>query len=114
MTGTGRDPRKGIFLSLGLIVSWLLAVYYPQPVGEFGIVRGYTIAYINNEAISNECILISQNPMETIYVVEVLLHCSTESCRNAAKVPPRPAPPGDKGEMQVINTVVHLVLHLHH
>ena len=34
-------------------------------------------------------------------MVEVLLRCSTESCRNAPKTAPRPPSPGDKGEMQV-------------
>ena len=38
---------------------------------------------------------------EAVYAVEVLLCCSTESCRGAPKVPPKPPPPGDKGEMQV-------------
>ena len=51
MMDAGRDPRGGIFLSLELIVSWLLAVAYriafhvycPQQVGRFGIARGYAI-----------------------------------------------------------------------
>jgi ATP-dependent RNA helicase DOB1 len=37
---------------------------------------------------------------EAVYAVEVLLCCSTESCKGAPKAPPKPPPPGDKGEMQ--------------
>ena len=44
----------------------------------------------------------SQNAAETVYIAEVMLCCSSESCRNAPKAPPRPPPPGDKGEMQVL------------
>ena len=42
-----------------------------------------------------------QTPTETKYVVEVLLRCSTESCRKAPKADPHPPPSGDKGDMQV-------------
>ena len=36
-----------------------------------------------------------------MYVAEVLLRCSTESCKAVPKMEPRPPPPDDKGEMQV-------------
>ena len=42
-----------------------------------------------------------QMQSEAVYAVEVLLCCSTESCRGAPKAAPKPPPSGDKGEMQV-------------
>ena len=42
-----------------------------------------------------------QMQSEAVYAVEVLLCCSTESCKRAPKEPPKPPPSGDKGEMQV-------------
>lgn len=39
--------------------------------------------------------------LDPLYVVEVLLHCSKESVKNAATEAARPCKPGDKGEMQV-------------
>ena len=42
--------------------------------------------------------------------MEVLLCCSTESCRNSPKVPPRPPQSGDKGEMQVRSTFIYILL----
>ena len=44
MVVAGRDPREGIFLSLGLIVSWLLAVAYtitvPAPLDSLSLQKG--------------------------------------------------------------------------
>ena len=48
-----------------------------------------------------------QNAVETIYIAEVLLCCSTESCRDAPRSPPHPPPPGDKGEMQVVPIIIN-------
>ena len=49
-----------------------------------------------------------QMQSEAVYAVEVLLCCSTESCKGAPREPPKPPPLGDKGEMQVcIHTYVH-------
>lgn len=48
-----------------------------------------------------------QNAVETIYIAEVLLCCSSESCRNAPRTPPHPPKPGDKGEMQVVPIIIH-------
>ena len=42
----------------------------------------------------------TQNASETLYIAELLLCCSTETCRNS-RAAPHPPPPGDKGEMQV-------------
>ncbi|KAL5486646.1 hypothetical protein EMCRGX_G019154 [Ephydatia muelleri] len=50
-----------------------------------------------------------KNSTETIYVVEVLLCCSTESCRNAPKNPPRPPPSGDTGELQVVPVTLNQI-----
>ena len=50
-----------------------------------------------------------QMQSEAVYAVEVLLCCSTESCKGAPKAPPKPPPPGDKGEMQVRRRVSRCV-----
>lgn len=41
---------------------------------------------------------------EPLYVVEVLLHCSKESVKDAATEAARPAASGETGEMQVGET----------
>lgn len=46
-------------------------------------------------------IVLPQMQSEAVYAVEVLLCCSTDSCRGAPKAAPKPPLPGDKGEMQV-------------
>ena len=54
MMDVGRNPREGIFPSLGLIVSWLLAVtniitfhvFISTASREFIVIRGYTITHI--------------------------------------------------------------------
>ena len=48
-----------------------------------------------------------QNAVETIYIAEVLLCCSSESCRNAPRMPPHPPQPDDKGEMQVVPIIIN-------
>ena len=50
--------------------------------------------------------------METVYIAEVLLCCSSESCRNAPRTPPHPPLPGDKGEMQVVPIIIHYLTKL--
>ena len=46
-------------------------------------------------------VCVPQHQSEAVYAVEVLLCCSTDSCRGAPKTPPKPPPSEDKGEMQV-------------
>lgn len=55
-----------------------------------------------NETVSN-LIFPTQATTDSdpLYVVEVLLHCSKESMKNAATEAAKPAPPGETGEMQV-------------
>ena len=36
-------------------------------------------------------------------MVEVLMLCSSESCKAAPRIDPHPPPPDDKGEMQVMS-----------
>ncbi|XP_062869625.1 exosome RNA helicase MTR4 [Trichomycterus rosablanca] len=47
--------------------------------------------------------------LDPLYVVEVLLHCSKESVKNAATEAARPAAPGEKGEMQVVPVMMNLL-----
>ncbi|XP_026886297.2 exosome RNA helicase MTR4 [Electrophorus electricus] len=44
-----------------------------------------------------------------LYVVEVLLHCSKESVKNAATEAAKPATPGERGEMQVVPVLLNLL-----
>ncbi|XP_013861952.1 exosome RNA helicase MTR4 [Austrofundulus limnaeus] len=46
---------------------------------------------------------------EPLYVVEVLLHCSKESVKDAATEAARPAAAGETGEMQVVPVMLHLL-----
>ncbi|XP_037548274.1 exosome RNA helicase MTR4 [Nematolebias whitei] len=46
---------------------------------------------------------------EPLYVVEVLLHCSKESVKDAATEAARPAASGETGEMQVVPVMLHLL-----
>ncbi|MGH0173908.1 UNVERIFIED_CONTAM: hypothetical protein FKN15_009501 [Acipenser sinensis] len=43
----------------------------------------------------------STGDLDPLYVVEVLVHCSKESVKNAATDAAKPVKPGEKGEMQV-------------
>jgi ATP-dependent RNA helicase DOB1 len=43
----------------------------------------------------------STGDADPLYVVEVLVHCSQESVKNAATEAAKPAATGEKGEMQV-------------
>uniref|UniRef100_A0A8C4RKD4 Exosome RNA helicase MTR4 n=1 Tax=Erpetoichthys calabaricus TaxID=27687 RepID=A0A8C4RKD4_ERPCA len=47
--------------------------------------------------------------LDPLYVVEVLLHCSKESVKNAATEAAKPVKPGEKGEMQVVPVMLHLL-----
>ncbi|KAI6058252.1 Superkiller viralicidic activity 2-like 2 [Aix galericulata] len=47
--------------------------------------------------------------LDPLYVVEVLLHCSKESLKNSATEAAKPAKPDEKGEMQVVPVLVHLL-----
>ncbi|KAK2871379.1 hypothetical protein Q8A67_023906 [Cirrhinus molitorella] len=47
--------------------------------------------------------------VDPLFVVEVLLHCSKESVKNAATEAAKPAGPGEKGEMQVVPVILHLI-----
>ncbi|XP_036382027.1 exosome RNA helicase MTR4 [Megalops cyprinoides] len=47
--------------------------------------------------------------LDPLYVVEVLVHCSKESVKNAATEAAKPARPGEKGEMQVVPVMLHLL-----
>uniref|UniRef100_A0A1A7YLD7 Exosome RNA helicase MTR4 n=1 Tax=Iconisemion striatum TaxID=60296 RepID=A0A1A7YLD7_9TELE len=49
---------------------------------------------------------------EPLYVVEVLLHCSKESVKDAATEAAKPAAPGETGEMQVVPVMLHLLTSL--
>ncbi|XP_063066221.1 exosome RNA helicase MTR4 isoform X2 [Engraulis encrasicolus] len=51
----------------------------------------------------------SSGDLDPLYVVEVLLHCSKDSVKNAATESARPAGPGEKGEMQVVPVMLHLI-----
>ncbi|XP_059395808.1 exosome RNA helicase MTR4 [Carassius carassius] len=46
---------------------------------------------------------------EPLFVVEVLLHCSKDSLKNAATEAAKPVGPGEKGEMQVVPVILHLI-----
>uniref|UniRef100_A0AAQ5XVC8 Exosome RNA helicase MTR4 n=1 Tax=Amphiprion ocellaris TaxID=80972 RepID=A0AAQ5XVC8_AMPOC len=46
---------------------------------------------------------------EPLYVVEVLLHCSKDSVKDAATEAAKPAAPGETGEMQVVPVMLHLL-----
>lgn len=52
---------------------------------------------------------LNQKGTDFVYVVEVLIRCSTESCKTAPKIAPLPPPPGDKGEMQVVPVMLHYI-----
>nr|KAF6441559.1 Mtr4 exosome RNA helicase [Rousettus aegyptiacus] len=47
--------------------------------------------------------------LDPLYVVEVLLRCSRESLKNSATEAAKPAKPDEKGEMQVVPVLVHLL-----
>ncbi|XP_035234652.1 exosome RNA helicase MTR4 [Anguilla anguilla] len=47
--------------------------------------------------------------LDPLYVVEVLVHCSKDSVKNAATESAKPARPGEKGEMQVVPVMLHLL-----
>ncbi|XP_036164417.1 exosome RNA helicase MTR4 isoform X2 [Myotis myotis] len=47
--------------------------------------------------------------LDPLYVVEVLLRCSRESLKNSATEAAKPAKPEEKGEMQVVPVLVHLL-----
>nr|XP_055064870.1 exosome RNA helicase MTR4 [Misgurnus anguillicaudatus] len=47
--------------------------------------------------------------LDPLYVVEVLVHCSKDSVKNAATEAAKPAAHGEKGEMQVVPVMLHLV-----
>ncbi|KAJ7415042.1 hypothetical protein WISP_80074 [Willisornis vidua] len=47
--------------------------------------------------------------LDPLYVVEVLLHCSKDSLKNSATEAAKPARPEEKGEMQVVPVLVHLI-----
>uniref|UniRef100_A0A3B3ZEI6 Exosome RNA helicase MTR4 n=1 Tax=Periophthalmus magnuspinnatus TaxID=409849 RepID=A0A3B3ZEI6_9GOBI len=49
------------------------------------------------------------NTKEPLYVVEVLLHCSKDSVKNAATEAAKPAAQGETGEMQVVPVMLHLL-----
>ncbi|XP_028273277.1 exosome RNA helicase MTR4 [Parambassis ranga] len=51
----------------------------------------------------------STTDSEPLYVVEVLLHCSKDSVKNAATEAQKPAAPGETGEMQVVPVMLHLL-----
>uniref|UniRef100_A0A665UKW3 Exosome RNA helicase MTR4 n=1 Tax=Echeneis naucrates TaxID=173247 RepID=A0A665UKW3_ECHNA len=46
---------------------------------------------------------------EPLYVVEVLVHCSKDSVKDAATEAAKPAPPGETGEMLVVPMMLHLL-----
>ncbi|XP_041666582.1 exosome RNA helicase MTR4 [Cheilinus undulatus] len=46
---------------------------------------------------------------DPLYVVEVLLHCSKESVKDAATEAAKPAGQGETGEMQVVPVMLHLL-----
>ncbi|XP_029024555.1 exosome RNA helicase MTR4 [Betta splendens] len=46
---------------------------------------------------------------EMLYVVEVLVHCSKDSVKDAATEAAKPAAPGETGEMQVVPVMLHLL-----
>ncbi|XP_042309750.1 exosome RNA helicase MTR4 isoform X2 [Sceloporus undulatus] len=47
--------------------------------------------------------------LDPLYVIEVLLHCSKDSLKNSATEAAKPAKPDEKGEMQVVPVLVHLL-----
>ncbi|KAF6125883.1 Mtr4 exosome RNA helicase [Phyllostomus discolor] len=47
--------------------------------------------------------------LDPLYVVEVLLRCSRESLENSATEAAKPAKPDERGEMQVVPVLVHLL-----
>uniref|UniRef100_A0A673TNT1 Exosome RNA helicase MTR4 n=1 Tax=Suricata suricatta TaxID=37032 RepID=A0A673TNT1_SURSU len=47
--------------------------------------------------------------LDPLYVVEVLLRCSKESLKNSATEAAKPAKPDERGEMQVVPVLVHLL-----
>ncbi|KAJ4920597.1 hypothetical protein JOQ06_024592 [Pogonophryne albipinna] len=51
----------------------------------------------------------SSTDSEPLYVVEVLVHCSKDSVKDAATEAAKPAAPGETGEMQVVPVMLHLL-----
>ena len=47
--------------------------------------------------------------VEDIYVIEVLLNCTTESIKRAPQFPPEPATPGEPKELQVVPVLLETV-----
>ncbi|XP_072515803.1 exosome RNA helicase MTR4 [Salminus brasiliensis] len=47
--------------------------------------------------------------LDPLYVVEVLVHCSKDSVKNAATEAAKPATAGEKGEMQVVPVMLNLL-----
>uniref|UniRef100_A0A3Q3II83 Superkiller viralicidic activity 2-like 2 n=1 Tax=Monopterus albus TaxID=43700 RepID=A0A3Q3II83_MONAL len=54
-------------------------------------------------------LVVSRTDSEPLYVVEVLLHCSKDSVKDAATEAAKPATPGETGEMQVVPVMLHLL-----
>ncbi|KAL7846848.1 hypothetical protein SRHO_G00218280 [Serrasalmus rhombeus] len=51
----------------------------------------------------------STGDLDPLYVVEVLLHCSKDSVKNAATEAAKPTAAGEKGEMQVVPVLLNLL-----
>uniref|UniRef100_W5MVR2 Exosome RNA helicase MTR4 n=1 Tax=Lepisosteus oculatus TaxID=7918 RepID=W5MVR2_LEPOC len=64
---------------------------------------------INFSKKSNVKVQANTGDLDPLYVVEVLVHCSKESVKNAATEAAKPAKPGEKGEMQVVPVMLHLL-----
>ncbi|KAG8131098.1 putative Superkiller viralicidic activity 2-like protein [Naja naja] len=52
---------------------------------------------------------LNSGELDPLYVAEVLLHCSKDSLKNSATEAAKPAKPDEKGEMQVVPVLVHLL-----
>eukprot|EP00117_Sycon_ciliatum_P021441 scpid29947/ scgid18789/ Superkiller viralicidic activity 2-like 2; ATP-dependent helicase SKIV2L2 len=51
----------------------------------------------------------SEEVQGSVYVVDVLLHCATESTQNAGTMLPKPCPKGDAGQLVVVPILLSLI-----
>uniref|UniRef100_A0A3Q4HD89 Exosome RNA helicase MTR4 n=1 Tax=Neolamprologus brichardi TaxID=32507 RepID=A0A3Q4HD89_NEOBR len=70
---------------------------------------GRLVKVKNEDADFGWGVVANPRSCEPLYVVEVLVHCSKDSVKDAATEAAKPAAPGETGEMQVVPVMLHLL-----
>uniref|UniRef100_A0A3P9AS66 Exosome RNA helicase MTR4 n=1 Tax=Maylandia zebra TaxID=106582 RepID=A0A3P9AS66_9CICH len=70
---------------------------------------GRLVKVKNEDADFGWGVVMNPRSREPLYVVEVLVHCSKDSVKDAATEAAKPAAPGETGEMQVVPVMLHLL-----